>query len=248
MLRLIGYMLSNGIATTKAIPEVLELPQRGLPSPTGQPCQTGCSACVEACPTVAIAITGDKPQLDRGACIGCGDCVALCPTDAIENDLTVATYAFTREELICGATRKSPALTAGNSMFRSSMAVRVVSTGCSACDLELSAAFNPIFDMERFGIQVVASPRFADALIVTGPVPCAMHDALRDTFEAMAEPKIVIAAGTCAITGGVHKHGYAQANGVGAVLPVDLFIPGCPPHPWSLIAGILAARNLKDRR
>ena len=116
-----------------------------------------------------------------------------------------------------------------------------------ASDLELAAASNPIFDMERFGIQIVASPRFADALLITGPVPKAMHEPLLSCYEAMADPKIVIACGTCAISGGVHKNGYAEADGASAVLPVDLFIPGCPPHPWQIIRGILAARKLKGR-
>jgi Ni,Fe-hydrogenase III small subunit/Fe-S-cluster-containing hydrogenase component 2 len=129
-------------------------------------------------------------------------------------------------------------------IYRASLAIRVVSTGCSACDLELAAASNPIFDMDRFGIQIVASPRFADVLLVTGPVPKAMHEPLRSCYKAMAEPKLVIACGTCAISGGVHANGYTQAQGVGAILPVDVFIPGCPPHPWQIIKGIQAVRNL----
>jgi formate hydrogenlyase subunit 7 len=118
-----------------------------------------------------------------------------------------------------------------SSHIYSCWSVYVVSTGCSACDREISAANNPIFDIERFGVQVVASPRFADVLLVTGPVPKAMHEPLRSCYKAMAHPKLVIACGTCAISGGVHAGGYAEANGVGAILPVDIFLPGCPPHP-----------------
>ncbi len=132
----------------------------------------------------------------------------------------------------------------GPQVFKKSLAVRVVSTGCSACDLEIGAAGNPIFDMERFGVQVVASPRSADALVVTGPVGRGMQSALLSCYEAMAEPRVVVAAGTCSISGGVHKGGYTEANGVDALLPVDVYIPGCPPHPWSIIHGIKLAMDL----
>jgi Ni,Fe-hydrogenase III small subunit len=87
----------------------------------------------------------------------------------------------------------------------------------------------------------VASPRFADALLVTGPVGRAMQEPLRRCYEAMAEPRLVIAVGTCAVSGGVHRGGYAEANGVEPVLPVAAYVPGCPPHPWSIIHGILLA-------
>lgn len=128
-------------------------------------------------------------------------------------------------------------------IFERSIAARVVSTGCSACDLELGAAGNPIFDMERYGIQIVASPRFADVLLITGPVPKAMHDPLRRCYEAMPEPRLVVAVGTCAISGGVHKNGYTEANGADNVVPVDIYVPGCPPHPWSIIYGVAMAMN-----
>jgi Ni,Fe-hydrogenase III small subunit len=126
-------------------------------------------------------------------------------------------------------------------MFRRSVDIREVSTGCNATDLEVAATTNPIFDCSRFGIHFVASPRFADALIVTGPVGRAMHEPLIRCYEAMAEPRIVIAVGSCAISGGLHRGGYAQANGVLPHLPVTAFVPGCPPHPWSILHGILLA-------
>jgi Ni,Fe-hydrogenase III small subunit len=125
--------------------------------------------------------------------------------------------------------------------FSRSVAARVVSTGCSACDMELGAAGNPIFDIERFGVHIVASPRFADALIITGPVSKGMQEALVSCYGAMSSPRVVVALGTCAISGGVHKGGYAEANGVENILPVNVYIPGCPPHPWSIIHGMLLA-------
>lgn len=215
---------------------------------------------------------GTSVVVDRGLCIGCNYCVRECPSQTLINDRSTSIAAKERSQLLISrpdvalaansvgtssnnsqtdsskahvtisgaATSNTPA---HKSIFQKSLAIRVVSTGCSACDLEISAANNPIFDMERFGVQVVASPRFADALLITGPVPKAMHDPLLSCYKAMANPKLVIACGTCAISGGVHKGGYAEANGVSAILPVDIFIPGCPPHPWQIIQAVLSARR-----
>jgi Ni,Fe-hydrogenase III small subunit len=130
--------------------------------------------------------------------------------------------------------------------FLRSIHLREVATGDSAADLEVAATNNPIFDSSRFGIHFVASPRFADALVVTGPVPLAMQDPLLRCYEAMAEPRLVIAAGASAISGGVHRGGYAQANGVDSILPVDVYVPGSPPHPWYLLHGILLAMGRDD--
>lgn len=252
MLRLLSYLIQNGVATNQKLPESLEdASLLGFPSVKSNDCKESCSQCISSCPTDAIS--KDKAAaivVDRGACITCAQCIESCPEKILENDLSTSTYAFNREDLLisAGTKRAQDNTPANGGLFKSSFAVRVVSTGCSACDLELSAASNPIFDIERFGVHVVASPRYADALIVTGPVPKAMHLALKSCYDAMSDPRIVIACGTCAISGGVHKHGYAEANGVGNVLPVDLYIPGCPPHPLQLIRGILAARKLAGRK
>ena len=125
--------------------------------------------------------------------------------------------------------------------FRRSLHIREVSTGDNATDLEVLASTNAVFDVARFGVHFVASPRFADALLVTGPVGRGMREAVRRCYEAMAEPRLVIGAGTSAISGGLFRDGYAEANGVDAVLPVAAYIPGDPPHPWSLIHGIRLA-------
>ena len=134
-----------------------------------------------------------------------------------------------------------------NAPFRRSLHIREVSTGCNATDLEVAAINNPIFDVARFGVHFVASPRFADALLVTGPVGRAMQEPLRRCFDAMAEPRLVIAVGTCAISGGLHRGGYAEANGGAAILPVAAYVPGCPPHPWSIIHAILLAMGREVR-
>ncbi|PZM84141.1 MAG: hypothetical protein DKT66_05740 [Candidatus Melainabacteria bacterium] len=244
MLRLLGFLLNQGVATSKdyCSPSADSL---GLPAFGNQTCiGTSCTQCSTVCPTDAIAVAdypnGGNVSLDLGACIGCGMCIRECPEGTLVANKNPSVARFKREDLILSNVEKSATQDASiqPSIFAKSIACRVVSTGCSACDLEVAACGNSIFDMERYGIHVVASPRFADVLLVTGPVPKAMHDALKSCYEQMAEPRRVIAVGTCAISGGLHKGGYAEANGVEGLLPVDLFIPGCPPHPWSIIDGI----------
>jgi Ni,Fe-hydrogenase III small subunit/formate hydrogenlyase subunit 6/NADH:ubiquinone oxidoreductase subunit I len=123
-----------------------------------------------------------------------------------------------------------------------SLAIREVDAGsCNGCELEIIALNNPIHDIERFGIQFVASPRHADMLLVTGPVTRNMELALLKTHQAMAQPKVVVAVGACGISGGIFGQNYASLGSVDKVLPVDVYIPGCPPRPQALLHGILLA-------
>ncbi len=123
-----------------------------------------------------------------------------------------------------------------------SLAIREVDAGsCNGCEVEIVALNNPIHDIERFGIQFVASPRHADMLLVTGPVTRNMELALLKTHRAMPEPKVVVAVGACGISGGIFGENYASLGGVDKVLPVDVYIPGCPPRPQALLYGILLA-------
>lgn len=227
---------------------------RGLPDIIRESSCSGadCNLCVEQCPTEAIRVTGNSNasvSLDLGACISCGICTDVCPSGVFIKSLSTRTAKKNRADLIItnedsekqGSDIGVQPTRPERQIFSRSISIRVISTGCSACDLEIGAAFNPIFDMERFGVQLAASPRMADALVVAGPVGRGMQEALLRTYDAMPEPRLVVAAGTCAITGGVHKGGYTQANGLSAILPVDVFIPGCPPHPWSIIYGIMTA-------
>lgn len=252
MLKLLAYLLSRGVVTEKKLLPDLDSAAKGIPKLTKADCLSDeCSICEKECPTDAITLAKGQSgktevKLDRGKCITCSLCIDLCPTGTIVSDRNPVTASKTREALILSTLAEAVqngGISTSNNPFHRSVAARVVSTGCSACDLEISAAGNPIFDMERFGVHVVASPRFADVLLVTGPVPKAMQEPLRRCYEAMAEPRRVIAVGTCAISGGVHANGYTDANGAAGVVPVDVFIPGCPPHPWSIIAGILMAMD-----
>lgn len=249
MLRLFAYLLKKGVVTNKDYCTPLNEGVIGLPTFSSNACAgSQCSQCSDNCPTEAISLPGSNSdsqvRIDLGKCIGCAMCVRTCPENVIINNSSTTTARNSRKDLVLSQGNSQNQTSAPekgkvkSGPFVRSIACRVVSTGCSACDLEIGAASNSIFDMERFGIHVVASPRFADVLLVTGPVPKAMHDALQSCYQAMAEPRRIIAVGTCAISGGLHRGGYAQANGVSDLLPVDFFIPGCPPHPWSIIDGI----------
>jgi len=122
-----------------------------------------------------------------------------------------------------------------------SLSIRQVDAGsCNGCELEIHALNNAFYDCERFGLRFVASPRHADVLMVTGPVTKNMREALERTWAATPDPKWLVAVGDCALDGGIFAGGYACVGGVGAVLPVDLHIPGCPPNPTALLEGLLA--------
>ena len=239
-------ILKTGVITQRDLFPTLPDDANGLPMVTASPCLGNeCGRCAGACPTKAISVDGNAVNLDRGRCIGCNACVEICTSGTIIADRSTRTAVSTREELVLTNHPKPTVASKQNKLpFRRSLHIREVSTGDNACDLEVIASTNAIFDIARFGIHFVASPRFADALLVTGPVGRAMQEPLRRCYEAMAEPRIVIAVGTSAISGGLHSGGYAEANGVSSILPVCSFIPGDPPHPWSIIHGILLAMGL----
>ena len=134
-------------------------------------------------------------------------------------------------------------------MLGRSLHLRHLDAGsCNACDWELAALLNPVYDVRRLGIDFVASPRHADGVVVTGPVTRNLETAVRRTFEAVPDPRVVIAVGACAASGGIVGVGYASAGGVDQVLPVDVYIPGCPPRPEAIIFGILVAVGRLDAR
>lgn len=124
--------------------------------------------------------------------------------------------------------------------FRRSLTIRMVDAGsCNGCELEIHAINNPIYNCERFGIHFTASPRFADMLLVTGPVSRNMEIALRRTYNAIPSPKLVVAVGDCGYNGGIFGESYASLGSIGKVIPVDVYIPGCPPSPTVILQGIL---------
>lgn len=136
-----------------------------------------------------------------------------------------------------------------HAVFERALAIRHVDAGsCNGCELEILALNNPYYNLEGLGIRFVASPRHADMLLVTGPVSRNMQEALRQTYDAMPEPRWVVAVGSCGVDGGIFGCSYASAGGVDAVIPIDARVPGCPPQPEAILQGILAALTHANQR
>ena len=224
----------------------------------------------EVCPTGAIALRdGDgvrRVTVDYGLCVFCGQCAGASTDGAVRvtTDFELASrhraglildanYVLnpdgTQGEWIPGPQTVVTPEDAGAKLSEAirktlahSLAIRQVDAGsCNGCELEIVALNNPIHDIERFGIHFVASPRHADMLLVTGPVTRNMELALQKTYAATPDPKIVVAVGACGISGGIFGTNYASRGGVDGTIPVDVYIPGCPPRPEALLYGILLA-------
>jgi len=212
--------------------------------------------------------------LSHAACIQCRECVAACPDQVISTVRDIEVAAYNREQLEQAAAFEVDASTghctfrhlemqAGPSLEESahrlrerirgrlgrSLHVRQVDAGsCNGCELEIAATTNPLFDLERFGIHFVASPRHADVLLVTGPVTRNMEVALLRTYEAAPDPRVVVAVGACGCSGGIFGEGtYAAIGGVDRVL-VDVYIPGCPPRPQAILNGLFVAMGVHQAR
>lgn len=203
-----------------------------------------CRLCLSVCPVHAIELR-PSVSVDLGRCIYCKDCLSTCPQDAISFDNPCISSAS--KQGLKGSDDSASFSALQNDIRKKlgrSLAIRVVDAGsCNACLSEASALSNPIYDLERFGIKVVASPRHADLLLVCGPVTDNMMQGLRRAYEAMPEPRMVAAMGSCSISGGLFSDSPVCKKGLEAVLPVDLYIPGCPPSASRLA---IALRSLLD--
>lgn len=216
---------------------------RGLPTLDQPRCPSNCTNCVDACPTDAITSDGGL-KLDLGRCLFCPECANSCPEGAIR---------FTAQYQLATSNRNDLVLTEGETLrlacrlaeqmhriLGRSLKLRQVSAGgCNGCEADVNVLNTVVFDLGRFGIQFVASPRHADGLLITGAISQNMRLALEKTYSAIPEPKIVIAVGACAISGGPFRDHSEVLNGANNVLPVDLFVPGCPPHPITILDGLL---------
>lgn len=219
---------------------------------------TMCGECVSHCPSHAIVIdkTSNTIGINYDECVFCTLCEEVCPTAAAkmthqfelaekdknklrkstiviqESDIPDASY-----EVICSDLKANI-----KKMFGRSLQIREVDSGsCNGCDYEINALNNPFNDIERLGISFVASPRHADMLLVTGTATRNMQHALVKTYNATPDPKIVVAVGACACSGGIFKDTYATSNGIDCIVPVDVYVPGCPPRPQAIMYGILKA-------
>ena len=234
----------------KKDPEMLPL-YRGLPIIKNDLCQSGCSECANVCPTNAISKTDSGIKLDMGRCLFCTDCVDSCPTGAISFSKHFRMATSSRSALVIGDKELELATELGKelkSLVGRSLRLRQVSAGgCNGCEADTNVLGTIGFDLSRFGIQFVASPRHADGLLITGPVSKNMKLALQKTYEALPTPKLVIAVGACAISGGPFLDHEEVCNGATDILPVNLFIPGCPPHPMTILSGLVGLLG-KDRR
>jgi Ni,Fe-hydrogenase III small subunit/NAD-dependent dihydropyrimidine dehydrogenase PreA subunit len=216
---------------------------RGRPRLDESKCADGCSKCAAACPTGAIETA--PLRIDLGKCLFCAACQDACPKGAVVFTPDHRLGVRKRTDLVVGAeSAEAPRLATAldeklRKLFGRSLKLRQVSAGgCSGCEAELVALGNVVFDLGRFGIQFVASPRHADGILVTGPVAENMEYALRETYAAIPAPRLVIAVGACAISGGPFA-GADAVRGIPEDIPVDLFVPGCPPHPLTLLDALL---------
>lgn len=219
-------------------------------------CADDCSACVSACPTRAIEkMPGNPVTLDLGKCIFCAECVKVCPSGAITQTGDHRMAVGRREDLLLGPEYHEEVRLAGaldeklRKLFGRSLRLRQVSAGgCNACEADTNVLGTIGWDLGRFGIQFVASPRHADGLLITGAVPKNMELALKKTYDAIPAPKIVMAVGACAIAGGPFIGLPEIHSGAATLVPVDLFIPGCPPHPLTILDGLLRLLNRLDEK
>ena len=209
----------------------------------------------DACPTAALGIVVDGDRrclmLSYGRCIGCGKCIdtgegavileKTCTFSGVPKQQTVRLWDVEGQGEVTPAAPSAAAASGEiHRLLQRALNVRQLDAGsCNGCEAEIAALTNPYYDLERFGIHFVASPKHADMLLVTGPVTRNMADAVKATYAAVPAPKLVVAVGACGCSGGIFSGSHAIVGAVDAVIPVDGYIPGCPPTPAMLITGIL---------
>ncbi|MGE5399268.1 MAG: 4Fe-4S binding protein [Ignavibacteriales bacterium] len=244
MYKALSIRVAQGEPAIKDV-ENVKLPDlfRGMPRLDSSKCREGCTECAKKCPNGAILT--NPLRIDLGKCSFCAACSEACPPGAIGFTAEYHMAASSREQLIVGegdlVIKPEVASEKIRKYFKKSLKLRQVSAaGCNGCELELNALGNVNFDMGRYGIEFVASPRHADGIVITGPISKAMSKALYDTYLAVPDPKIIICFGTCAISGGIFQDSTEIDRSFLDKYKADLYIPGCPPHPLTFITGLLS--------
>jgi Ni,Fe-hydrogenase III small subunit/NAD-dependent dihydropyrimidine dehydrogenase PreA subunit len=214
---------------------------RGRPTIGKASCASGCTSCETVCPTRAISL--DPLRIDLGRCVFCNECALACPEHKIEFTPDVRMGASSRDGLVVSPGQApSPVATAKalHELFGRSLKLRQVSAGgCNGCEAELNALANVNFDLQRYGIEWVASPRHADALVLTGPLTRNMTEAVQLAWDAMPEPRFVVAVGACTISGGLYQESRVTDRAFLDRFAPALYVPGCPPHPLTFVVAIL---------
>jgi len=240
--RILDPLLAD-IVTSRypAEPAVLQPAARRLPVVDSTRCDRN-AACVGVCPTGAITLNDGTWAVDAGRCVLCDACLEACPAGAITH-LDAPAPVFRPADAADPASAAAERLRAAVAgKLGRSLHVRHLDAGsCNGCDWEIAALLNPYHDVQRLGIDFVASPRHADLLLVTGIMTRNLRDAAIRTYDSMAEPRLVVAVGACAISGGVFAGSPEGGDGIAGTLPVDVLVPGCPPRPESIIEGMLLA-------
>jgi Ni,Fe-hydrogenase III small subunit len=244
MIKTLQNRLEQGYRTSRYPKEPIQLPERyrGRPQIVPDAPAELAARCAAACPQEAI--DAESKRIDMGRCVFCGTCERLSEGRFVKftQDFEIATAQ--KEHLVTDGSLPALADHAKQhfkKLFGRSLQLRQVSAaGCNSCEADLNVLATPFFDLARFGINFVASPRHADAIVVTGPISRNMKTALLQTYEAVPAPKAVIAVGSCTLSGGPFRGSPEITEGLDQLLPVDLFIPGCPPHPLTNLHAFLS--------
>ncbi|MBP2626965.1 MAG: ubiquinone oxidoreductase 20 kDa subunit [Firmicutes bacterium] len=240
MINILKKIIYTGIVTEKYDGGQVPASFRGEVVVDNKVC-SDCQVCAMVCPTKAIIITGQEMIVNHNACIFCGRCVQHCEAQQIRHsdNYKLATLSGSLADHTGNLLAERIRDILGRSLH-----IRHVDVGsCNACDFEMGALSNPIYDLQQYGIDFVPSPRHADMLMVTGVVTRNLTQALLMTYEAVPNPKIVMAVGACAASGQVFGSSYAVRGAVDELVPVDIYVPGCPPRPQALLYGLLLAMD-----